>query len=428
MIQTLPCPGCKRTLVLAAETALEATLRCQHCSQQFVLGEMIEAELGYWEVVSDSEATVPKYNDDVEVDVKVEVAADDAVLELSRSEFDSPQTLLKKPAESKKVDWSKFEPISHEQYERMRRKGKSPVWSMISVLLGGLASIPIATLLIWHVLGKDPLRMGPAVGKFAPWIVPIQFQSNRFAEEKLPPPPIAGTSGFRRFENVQSASANTPSLPSRIQERGVIPEPLTSTGAESPNDRANSQSIETPSLDVFSSINRVEMDFKAWNDRGADRELQKKLAVQTYSSLSSLAFAIERLPTASPVRRLARSELHAIGQQVAAHADIQNLIQSGSRYWISNQNDDVLGLAIVIKVARATEVDNGWQIVPQTALGSEPIQITVPKDILSSLSEGQNLLATGCLTREKSASPDTEKPSSISSSTLKANFAYVLMP
>jgi len=416
---------------------------------------MVEAEMGFWEVVDDPNALEPK------VSVLDEAESADAEIELAKSEeYISPQMLLKKQAEKKKTDSSKFEPITHEQYERMRRKAKSPIWSMLSVLLGGLASIPIATLLIWHVLGKDPLQMGPVVARYAPWIVPTRFQPYDFDEDIQRPEPPSGASGFRRFDNVMnsstdfSATSGSPSdsepfavgsssettssaqsRPFRSRDHSApqaMPDSSDSSVEEPLNNESTAESplaTAPPSNDVFSVINQVKKDLEAWNERGEDRELQKKLAFQTYSSLSSLALASNQLPLASPIRRLVRTELHSVGQQVAQHLDIQQLIQSGSRFWLTSHQEDLIGLAIVISVARATEADNVWHITPATSFGEESIQITVPKEILPSLSEGQNILAIGCLARAKSAAKaEPLELASKSTSMLTANYVYVLKP
>ncbi len=422
MFQTLPCPGCQRTLVLATEASLQAVLRCRHCSKQFTIGEMIEAELGYWEVVEDPNAPPPKASGDGEV------AADDAVLELSMSEeYVSPQTLLKKQAEKKKVDWSKFEPITHEQYERMRRKAKSPIWSMLSVLLGGLASIPIATLLIWHVLGKDPLQMGPVVGRYAPWIVPTRFQSNdRKMDEEIPQALPPGGSGFRRFDDVMNESPSdsngeakedaektsvaggvpattAQSRPFRIRDRRV-PRAFPAL-SDAPDASSDGPPVDVPenrdasNEDVFTLINLVEKDIELWNERGEDRETHKKLAMQTYSDLAALALAIDQLPPASPLRRLVRTELLSVGQQVAQHADIQQLIQSGARYWLTTHPSGQVGLAVVVNVENVSEVDNVWQITPTTAAGDERFGILIPKELLATVSAGKKILILGTLSR-----------------------------
>ncbi len=56
-----------------------------------------------------------------------------------------------------------------------KRPQESPLKMIGSVVGGGVAAVPIAILLMWYVLGKDPLKAGPAVAQFVPWIVPAEF-------------------------------------------------------------------------------------------------------------------------------------------------------------------------------------------------------------------------------------------------------------
>jgi hypothetical protein len=485
VIQSLPCPGCHRTLVLAADASLQAVLRCRHCSHQFVLGEMIQAELGYWEVVDDPNALEPK-SSPIRDEAEEGAEADHTDLALAESEeseakeYDSPQTLIKKHPENRQlpqnsVDWSKFEPIHHEQYERMRRKGKSPIWSMLSVLLGGLASIPIATLLIWHLLGKDPLQMGPVVGRYAPWIVPARFQSHQpdfAASERMPAPP-AGASGFPRFDHLMNSAdpdSSTPdsakaaptdavpqanSVPPSAAKRpggrqapGAFPTP-----SDLPADDANEGvkeivgTSQIPSQDtspsilpsasegnVFAMIHQVEKDLEAWSERGEDREVHKKLAQQTYSDLSALAVAIEQLPAGSPMQRLVRTELHAVGRSVAQGDDVQQLIQAGSRYWITHhQADERIGLALMVEVAETSEVGNVWQIkaTPATAIGTPSLIIAVPKEVAPTLSPGMKFFVLGCVlpSQADSETPkDSDPPTVRTEPQLAASFVLVLEP
>jgi hypothetical protein len=382
---------------------------------------MIEAELGYWEVVDDPNAPEPKVNN----------ATEEAEIELANSEeYISPQVLLKKQAEKKNVNWSKYESNTHEQYERIRRKSKSPIWSMLSVFLGGLASIPIATLLIWHVLGKDPLQMGPVVGRYAPWIVPTRFRPFELdidADSRQPAPP-AGASGFRRFDNVMNSTPLT-STEAITESRSdsALPGVSESTGDETTE--ARSAATDKPLNDVFTIINEVERNLEAWNEKGEDRELHKKLALQAYSNLTSLALAIDRLPAGSPLQRLVRTELNSVGRQIEQHTDIQQLIRKGSRFWLTGHQGDSVGLAIVISIASSFEVDKVWQITPDAAVGEEAMQITVSSEIIPALSPGQSVFVLGSLARIK---PNTNLQSSESSpksaSILTANYVYVLEP
>jgi len=56
-----------------------------------------------------------------------------------------------------------------------KKPQESPLKMLFSVVGGGIAAVPIAILLMWYVLGKDPLKAGPVVAQLVPWIVPSQF-------------------------------------------------------------------------------------------------------------------------------------------------------------------------------------------------------------------------------------------------------------
>ncbi len=427
MIQSLPCPSCHRTLVLTAEASLQAVLRCRHCSHQFVLGEMIEGEMGFWEVVEDPKVSEAKVSN------ADEAVTEDSEIQLAESEeYMSPQMVINTQSEEKKTGGSKFEPIRNEQYDRMRRKAKSPMWSMLSVLLGGLASIPIATLLIWHVLGTDPLQMGPTVARYAPWIVPTRFQPRRYNDDILPPAPAVGASGLPRVSSTESTSSqSSPHTPQDLGTTGEFPTPTVDsadsiTSEESTSEESTDQS---PANDLFTLIGQVKKDLETWNERGKDKALQQRLNLQTYSDLASLALAINQLPSASPIRRLVRSELQSVGKEVAKHVDIQDLITRGARIWLANHKEDLAGLAFVISIGHIVEIDNAWQLIPTTAPGEESIQIIVPKEIYPSLSEGQSIFALGCVTRSRSTeNKEPNDATSKSSSMLTVSYIYALKP
>ncbi len=86
-------------------------------------------------------------------------------------------------------------------------------------------------------------------------------------------------------------------------------------------------------------------------------------------------------------------------------------------------------MAIVVSAASTSEGESMWQVAPSAALGDEALSITVPKEICPSLADGQNILAIGCLTREKpvvnAESPETKPKSSL---TFTASYVHVLKP
>ncbi len=451
MIQSIPCPGCHRTLILVAETSLQAVLSCRHCSHQFVLGEMIEKELGFWEVVDDPQAPEASSAASAAAIQANDQTVEDADLELAEeSEYVSPQSLMKKQAAKKNVDWSKFEPITHEQFERMRRKDKSAIWSTLSVLLGGLASLPIATLLIWHVLGKDPLQMGPVVARYAPWIVPTRFRpmdGQDFARSEFAPP--AGQSGFRQFdsvliqpesteptstdaispslENSDRTSNNEQNIDNSVVSSSILPPrerraprafptplnaPMNAPPVDAhleihPNVQGSTESVPATGENVFKLIDEVERSLAAWAAR-VDDQGNKQLAQQIYGGLASVALAVNEIPPSSPLRRLIRNELRTTSKTIEEQGEIQQLIQAGSRHWLPKlQADASGGAAFVIEVVEASERDGSWQIAATSPTpGSPNLAIVAPVEVTSALLPGQRIFVLG-VTVAESASADT---------------------
>ncbi len=82
------------------------------------------------------------------------------------------------------------------------RKKSNPIGTLLSIMGGGAAAIPISILLMWYALGKDPLTAGPIVANFVPWIVPEKFQGGRLSKtENLPEmPPMVGP-GFSDIDS-----------------------------------------------------------------------------------------------------------------------------------------------------------------------------------------------------------------------------------
>jgi hypothetical protein len=88
-----------------------------------------------------------------------------------RSSNQASTQLAKTPA------WSHFQPLTPDFLDRQRRDRRTfSIWPVIQVALGGVAAVPVALLLIWHLLGTDVGEAGPWVGKFVPWIVPEKFR------------------------------------------------------------------------------------------------------------------------------------------------------------------------------------------------------------------------------------------------------------
>jgi hypothetical protein len=140
---------------------------------------------------------------------------------------------------------------------RPQRKKKSPAIEVAKIVLGGIAGLAIAQLLLWWMPffskhRQDPFKLGPKVAAFASWIVPAQFHgkgtqpSEGGDEAKAPlpdsPPPATmpgGTdeagSGFpQQFVDPNEAPADAPSQGAAKSDRSTQ---SSAKKPEDPNDR-----------------------------------------------------------------------------------------------------------------------------------------------------------------------------------------------
>ncbi len=72
----------------------------------------------------------------------------------------------------------------HDRHRRRRsdksfakhRRERSTVLDVVMVILGGCLSVPVAQLLVWWLIGADPLGLAPHTAKFAPILVPAELR------------------------------------------------------------------------------------------------------------------------------------------------------------------------------------------------------------------------------------------------------------
>ena len=171
MLQVLPCPHCSQFSLILEETAADSEIRCPNCLTQFTLGEL-SSKFSVWEVVRADQFTASTSS----LEAAQSRADSDSELVVQDVVSDSPpmQSAAKKSSDAE-INWKSFEPITHEQFERLKRKTRSPIWTVLQVAVGGLAAVPVSLLIMWHVLGKDLIDAGPSVARYVPWIVPEQF-------------------------------------------------------------------------------------------------------------------------------------------------------------------------------------------------------------------------------------------------------------
>ncbi|MEM7475557.1 MAG: hypothetical protein AAF483_11255, partial [Planctomycetota bacterium] len=184
----------------------KAKLACPKCEEEFVLIDLLESQYGFWKVVTDPGDEIKLASEKPDFrEVSRPLAGTVSAGSLSGNQpvrpaanIDDDEELKIRDAEDEakpKQQFTSVEPITYEQFEKMKRKDRSPLWSMIQIVLGGLAAIPIALILIWHLLGKDIGGAGPVVAKYAPWLVPEKFHPEGGDDEEGETGTAAGGNG-----------------------------------------------------------------------------------------------------------------------------------------------------------------------------------------------------------------------------------------
>lgn len=118
-------------------------------------------------LILDDESIVIEETIPDELDVMFQ---EDSLVKSPQSD-DAPLTLAPLNPPKKRVS----DPFGSLGRAPKKRPQESPLKMIGSVVGGGVAAVPIAILLMWYALGKDPLKAGPAVAQFVPWIVPAEF-------------------------------------------------------------------------------------------------------------------------------------------------------------------------------------------------------------------------------------------------------------
>lgn len=73
---------------------------------------------------------------------------------------------------------------SHAWAEAVKRdaRPKNQWVEMAKVAIGGLMALPVAQVIIWWLIGMDPLNIAPAVARWVPFVVPAKLQQATEAE------------------------------------------------------------------------------------------------------------------------------------------------------------------------------------------------------------------------------------------------------
>lgn len=531
MFQLLPCPQCQRTFSVRDEVSESALLKCPNCGNQFRIGELLDALYAPWQILEDPAGThrTPRHAAHPPSNFETSAASETRAADMPETEFDvgssrdldalEEEHLVDEPASGldldgsddelvlaeeaidesaaatsvgidlagsengqAKVDWSKFKPISHDEYQRLRRGNRSGIWSTLQVVLGGAAAIPVSLLLIWYVLGKDVAGAGPAVAQYLPWLVPKQFHGNA---SDLPPAspspssrprPRRGESGFRNFDDVlpvddsssssEGATTDGKSNPSESsaepsaaedasaapnasvtpeQEQPVPVEP----GANEASRTAETQSSDAQNADaqtagvqklspagMFALLNRTKKRVDDWKSvAGAQASVKRQAAIDLFDDLCNLGVQLD-MSSDSLVAGRMEERAQDICRAIKRQPDLVEVLHNAAKAQLNGALPrSKNGWALVCTVGEVAEEGDRWQIrvSDPTLVPLDVPRIEIPKQVMPLLNSGQHLLLLGKFvtdSKTESTAPaenDSERSAGkAGEEVFQASFSYLL--
>ena len=263
------CPHCDQPSRLATSTGTDPCC-CAHCAAVLYTDRYVLASVGTLGLTQTTDANLlPIQTSDVVSDLAlsdlpIDSTADETllglagdseddleVLELDEADLEDDdasyelQDLSSEFASAGKLDLSnspnrKSFNIGDSSANEPPNNRKKSSGSLIPIVLGGFASLPIAVAIMWYGMGVDPLHWAPVVSKYAPWAVPAALQ---------------GRSGG--FKSASGTSVDVSSFSQPPDVELTLPKPGQNKSQAIKNDPDVSdwsQTSDPPSLDVSSTV------------------------------------------------------------------------------------------------------------------------------------------------------------------------------
>ncbi len=172
----VPCPKCADLVVLPDRASCRATVRCPLCQAQFLLTEVLDKLPPALLVVDDPEAADAALAGAMAPEAWVAPAVRDAEGAGGFVPLSIETEAASGPASGV--------PRGRRPAARAKRKPKNPVMEGVKIVLGGVAGLAIAQVILWWLGSSqswpkqraDMFELAPKVGRFAPWIVPERYR------------------------------------------------------------------------------------------------------------------------------------------------------------------------------------------------------------------------------------------------------------
>lgn len=171
------CPKCGEPVRIAPSASPRASVRCPLCQEEFLMAEVLDSLPPMLQITvdpdqsTDRDVLAPSTGEYGLAPLEAETAPKAAPAFSIDSSRDALATAPATAAKRRKG------PV------RPQRKKKNPAAEVLKIVLGGIAGLVIAQLLLWWMpwqnLRRDPFALGPSISKFAPWLVPARFHGGR---------------------------------------------------------------------------------------------------------------------------------------------------------------------------------------------------------------------------------------------------------
>ncbi len=196
-MSVVSCPKCADSVVMPGGISPQATVRCPLCQEEFLLAEVLDSLPPALVVVHDPQAAGQGAG--TEPFSFVESEGEGSPYELAEPEGDSqtPSFAIESRATTA-APTTAGTGKRRRAAPRPQRKTKSPAMEVVKVVLGGIAGLTIAQLILWWMpwtaWRRDPFKLGPKVATYASWVVPAQFhgkitQPSQDGDNAETPPP-----------------------------------------------------------------------------------------------------------------------------------------------------------------------------------------------------------------------------------------------
>ncbi|MCA9193259.1 MAG: hypothetical protein KDB03_15920 [Planctomycetales bacterium] len=264
---------------------------------------------------------------------------------------------------------------------RYRRRSTSPIWTMLQIFIGGVAAVPIALTIIWHVIGTDIAGAGPWVGQHLPWLVPLKFRPSD-----------------QRF----------PDLLDESRAEG-LPQVNWPDGPETANAFSTNPTVNgTKGLDweaspeMNSMIEELWADVERWKSaEESDSQLIRELAQSIYSKLCILAVQLGDYRSTTSLVGLP-PDFERLLVEFRTRSDLRAIITQGASYWSQKNRRGIKnGLVVIVPLLGTEKNGDSWLLETSLANSKQNdeviVTIEIPTSVASIVSPAQSALIFGTL-------------------------------